>query len=133
MNISNAQYFQAKPHTDADEACCTELLDRVSAMFAFLQVEPLICPNTGTQISGSKGGAGDGGFRLQTATTGAAMSSHKLAQAVDVYDPQNSLDDMVTDEVLEQFNLYREAPDSTPHWLHLTTRAPHSGHRTFQP
>jgi hypothetical protein len=29
--------------------------------------------------------------------------------------------------------LYREDPGSTPGWVHLTTRAPKSGRRTFIP
>lgn len=131
--ITNAQYFQGKPHTEADEANCTELQSRVSALLANLSYTPPNCPNTGTQISGSKGGAGDGGFRLQTATTGALHSTHKLAMAVDIYDPGEVLDNMLTDDLLEQFNLYREHPDYTVGWCHLTTHAPGSGHRTFIP
>jgi hypothetical protein len=53
--------------------------------------------------------------------------------AVDIYDPQNKLDDYLTDEILTKFDLYREAPESTLGWCHLGTRMPGSGHRTFKP
>ena len=132
--ITIEQYFAVKPHTDAHAASATELLLRVNHLLEHLaRVQVPSCPNTGTQISGSKGGQGDGGFRLPTATTGAGLSSHKEAKGVDVYDPLNLLDNAITDALLEEFDLYREHPDSTPRWCHLTTRAPHSGHRTFLP
>jgi len=110
-----------------------ELLTRVSELLEYLEYVPPICPNTGTQISGSKGGSGDGGFRLQTSGTGAKKSSHKEGQAVDIYDPRGVLDDLLSDEILDNHDLYREHPDDTPGWCHLTTRAPRSGRRTFHP
>lgn len=135
--ISTEQYFQAKPHTVEDDAkaqalleAVNDLLDEAAAAGAYMN-NP--CPNTGTEISGSKGGQGDGGFRLQTATTGSDHSSHKEARGVDVYDYGDKLDAWLTDEILERHGLYREHPDSTPAWCHLTTRAPGSGHRTFYP
>ena len=131
--ITIEQYFQAKPHAPEHEAAATDLLERVERLCTTVAWDWPICPNTGTSVSGSKGGQGDGGFRLPTATTGAATSSHKEARAVDVYDPQNELDDLITDSLLTAYGLYREAPESTPGWCHLTTRAPKSGRRTFIP
>lgn len=131
--ITIAQYFAAKPHTPEQEELAADLLDRVDKLCAVVAWDWPVCPNTGTSVSGSKGGSGDGGFRLTTATTGAASSSHKEARAVDVYDPRNELDELITDELLASEGLYREAPDSTPGWVHLTTRAPKSGRRTFIP
>lgn len=98
-------------------------------------------PDTGTQVSGSANGSGDGGFRLQSAA-GRANSKHKLGLAVDVYDPDNVLDDYISgyDEdggyrntVLEQYGLYREHPDDTPGWCHLQSQGPGSGRRTYHP
>ncbi len=152
--ITTHDYFQAKPHSVYQERSARELLLRVNALTIEAERDGAFvrqaCPNTGTEISGSKGGNGDGGFRLDTATTGGAHSSHKIlyvqladgswrldplaAQAgVDVFDPDGQLDAWITDEILERHELYREHPDSTPGWCHLTMRAPHSGHRTFQP
>ena len=131
--ITLAQYFQAKPHTAEHVVAAYDLLKRVDSLLQTLNYTPPTCPNTGTQISGSKGGSGDGGFRLQTATTGAALSSHKTGQGIDLYDPVNHLDAILTDTLLAQAGLYREAPSETQGWTHLTTRAPHSGNRTFLP
>lgn len=144
MTITTLQYFSGKPHEPEQDALAQHLLESVNELLEEAEragiMSPL-CPNTGTQISGSKGGAGDGGFRLPTATTGSALSSHKEARAVDVYDPGGHLDDWLDDfefgvggnTKLAEYELYREAPSATPGWLHLTTRAPKSKRRTFQP
>src|SRR3990167_1686589 len=144
MTISLTDYFQGKLHDAEHEIMADDLLVRVNELLAEAEragVALAVCPNTGTWISGSKGGAGDGGFRLLTSTTGSARSSHKEAKAVDVYDPGGRLDDWLDDfEVgvgdntkLAEHGLYREAPNATNGWCHLTTRAPGSGRRTFNP
>lgn len=131
--ITKEQYFGAKPFTPEHEANATDLLERVEKLCATLAWDYPVDPDTGTSISGSKGGAGDGGFRLDTATTGSAKSSHKEARAVDVFDPKDELDGLITDALLTAYGLYREAPEATPRWVHLTSRAPKSGKRTFFP
>jgi hypothetical protein len=88
-----------------------------------------INPKTNSCISGET----NGGFRLPDCPIGAADSSHKQGQGVDIYDPLNDLDAWITDDILTDFDLYREHPVSTEFWCHLTYRAPHSGHRTFFP
>ena len=143
--ITLPQYFGAKPHDEEHEALADDLLTRVNSLIdeavrvmAFTRNVDL---DTGTEISGSKGGAGDGGFRLSTATTGSGKSSHKEAKAVDVFDPRDHLDTWLDDfehgngdnTKLEEYGLYREAPEATPGWTHLSTRAPGSGRRTFKP
>lgn len=143
--ITQEQYFQAKPHTEEHLVSADDLLSREEEMVdeavragAFTRA---VCPNTGSEISGSKGGAGDGGFRLSTSTTGSAKSSHKDAKGLDRYDPGDRLDEWLDqfeygdggNTMLERHGLYREAPGSTPGWCHTTTRAPKSGRRTFQP
>ena len=135
--ITLSQYFAGKPHDEDQQDLATDLLDSVNELCEAYEADTgfqlLTCPNTGSQVSVSKNGHGDGGFRLQTATTGKQNSSHKEARAVDIFDPGNRLDHWITDDILEAHGLYREAPDSTNSWCHLTTRAPHSGRRTFQP
>lgn len=109
-----------------------ELLSRVNALLdecEGLGWFPKINPATGTLISGQK----NGGWRPQECTIGAPTSSHKQGRGVDVADGDDSLDDFVDDEMLERHGLYREHPDDTPHWCHLTDRAPKSGRRTFKP
>lgn len=144
--ISIEQYFtnpttgEEKAHSGEETARAHDLLERVNALLDEAEMagayDPAkVNPHTGTQISGSKGGSGDGGFRLPNATTGAAKSSHKEARAVDVYDPGNTLDNWITgnEQVLEDYGLYREHPAKTETWCHLTTRSPGSGTRTFWP
>lgn len=143
--ITLEQYFQAKPHAPQHETAAQDLITRRNRLrkewSADTGKEPPLCPNTGTEISGSKNGQGDGGFRLQTATTGADHSSHKEARGVDDFDPGDELDTWLDrfedgaggNSKLEQYGLYREHPSATHGWCHLTTRAPGSGHRTFHP
>lgn len=143
--ITAEQYFAGKPHTPEQEANAAELLKRNNALRADYEASTgktlSNCPNTGTGISGSYHGQGDGGFRLQTATTGSDHSSHKEARGVDDFDPGDELDiwlDRFEDGAggnskLEEYGLYREHPSATHGWCHLSTRAPGSGHRTFYP
>lgn len=134
--ITPAQYFGEKPHTEEQAAAGASMLERVNALIDWARMGGFngdVDPDTGTQISGSKGGAGDGGFRLSNAATGKPGSKHKLARAVDAYDPGDVLDRILSDADLARFGLYREHPDDTPGWCHLQDVAPASGHRTFKP
>ena len=131
--IDEGQYFGSKAHTDEQEQEAEALLTRVNDMLTFLVWDYPTDPDTGTSISGTKGGSGDGGFRLSDAKTGKPFSKHKTAHAVDVYDPEDELDFMIDDETLERFGLYREAPSATRGWSHLQDVAPSSGKRTFLP
>lgn len=143
--ITTEQYFQGKPHTQRNEEDAKDLLGRVNALKAEYEAATGrasdIDPDTGTEISGKKGGHGDGGFRVQTSVSGKPDSSHKEARGVDASDQDNGFDawlDQFEDgrggnTKLEQYGLYREHPDYTITWCHLTTRAPHSGRRTFIP
>ena len=106
-----------------------ECVDRLMATAMDDGVNLPINPVTGSQVSGTQ----YGGFRPPECLQGAATSSHKRGKGVDIYDPHNHLDDWITDEILEECGLYREHPEKTPHWVHLTTRAPGSKSRTFQP
>lgn len=151
MSINTDDYFR-KPHSTAQLAAASDLVGRVNDLgheaeragaFTFT-----IDPDTGCAISGRAGGDGDGGFRTPSSTTGAPDSAHRVLPAekpkgvaVDVYDPGNRLDTWLDgfedghggNSMLEKHDLYREAPSATQSWCHLTTRAPASGRRTFQP
>lgn len=137
------QYFfhptlkRMKMHTVVQAAFADAMLEKVNALLDYAHEQGVysyeIDPDTGSQISGAKGGDGDGGFRAQDAKTGGAGSKHRLARAVDVYDPLNKLDNWLTDEILARFGLYREHPKATPGWCHLQDIAPGSGRRTFLP
>lgn len=142
--ITADQYFhnpatgQRKDHRPEHADAARDLLSKVNALLSRVSdVEwgwP-IDPDTGSCISGTsvkKGGQGGGGFRLST-EPGAERSKHKLAHAVDVYDPDDKLDGWITDELLEEFGLYREHPDHTLGWCHLQDLPPKSKRRTFYP
>jgi hypothetical protein len=86
-------------------------------------------PKTKTWVSGTT----FGGFRPQDCPQGTPGSSHKQGQGVDIYDPLDEIDGAITDDLLEELDLYREHPDATPGWCHLTTRPPSSKKRTFLP
>jgi len=144
--ITIEQYFGNKAHTPAQETLARDLLWRVEALWAEAVADGVprhIDPDTGTEISGSRGGAGDGGFRLPTATTGQGLSSHKEARGVDPFDKDDEFDNWLNqfessdgeggNSKLEEYGLHREHPSTTRTWCHLTTRAPRSGKRTFYP
>ena len=145
MMITQEHYFGSKAHTEEQSILAEDLLDRVNQLMREAEEEGAfvitVCPNTGSPISGSKGGSGDGGFRLPGATTGAARSSHKEARGVDVYDPGNALDtwldnaegDGGSNPTLVRYGLSREHPKATPGWCHLTTRAVARDRQTFYP
>lgn len=148
--ITEEQYF-AKPHTPAQRAAAIDLIRRRNALRAEYYAAtgrqgPDIDPDTGTEISGKKGGTGGGGFRLDF-EEGSPNSSHKIKDprrgaGIDDSDQNNDFDDWLTlfdrdggryNDMLEKHGLYREHPSATPTWCHLTTRAPASGKRTFYP
>lgn len=131
--ITLDQYFAAyaghEAITDQHREDAAALLRRVNELLEAAPYKPAKNPKTGTLVSGTK----DGGWRPPECLTGVPSSAHKQGQAVDIYDPLGRLEACITDEILEQFGLYREAPDHTMGWVHLTTRAPQSGKRTFIP
>lgn len=135
--ITLDQYFAKKiDHPEVNLAKRTQardLLRKVNSLLVWLDLPEEIDPDTGSQISGSAGGAGDGGFRLSASSTGASKSAHKQARAVDVYDPGERLDTAINDDLLRRFELYRESPKHTVGWLHVQTTAPRSKRRTFIP
>lgn len=118
----------------------TELCSAVTGLMIEAEADGVICPInpvTNTQVSGTL----YGGFRPPDCPEGAPHSAHKVAKAVDVYDPLNALDDYIDlyetpnggNTLLEKYGLYREHPSKTVHWCHLSIKAPPSGHRTFYP
>lgn len=131
--ITVDQYFIGREHTDKQEDDAARLLVLVNSLIEMYQAKTLrevpINPLTHSQIAGVT----EGGFRLQSCMQGAPNSAHKQAQAVDVFDPKGTLDNWITDDILEEHDLYREAPQVTGSWCHLTTRPPASGRRTFFP
>jgi len=136
--ISFEQYFGFKlplaPVEHRENAI--DLLLKVNALLEYAASDPTcgwnwpVDPDTGCCISGTKGGGGNGGYRLENSKTGTAHSKHKQGRAVDVYDPGNRLDKYLTDEILERFQLWRERPEMTEKWCHLQSIITLTGKRT---
>lgn len=82
------------------------------------------------------------GFRpssVNATVAGAAKkSNHMSGLAIDILDDKNqSLCKVMTREILEKFDLYREDSDATigknQNWCHLQTKKTASGKRVFKP
>lgn len=135
--ITLFQYFGSKDCTDEQMSNAEDLLRKVNRLIAAFEAATGKRigndPDTGTQISGAKGGCGDGGFRCADSTTGKPGSQHRNANAVDIYDLGNHLDFWLTRNILIAHGLYREAPPFTDGWCHLQQVAPRSGNRSFIP
>ncbi len=131
--ITLSQYFgHWGNHRDATPervANAETLLEKVNRLLAAYRDELPVNPVTQSNVSGAK----FGGFRPMDCTQGAATSSHKDGRGVDVFDPKGELDAWLTDGILEAYGLYREHPEKTDGWCHLTDRAPPSKRRTFWP
>jgi hypothetical protein len=128
------EYFgNLSPYNTAHLYAAKAMLQLVNGLLAKAEkragIIPPTNPATGTQISGQKWG----GYRTAECPIGAPKSAHKTGHAVDIYDPQGILDRWITNELLTECGLYREHPDATDGWCHLTDRAPQSGNRTFHP
>ena len=130
--ISLSDYFKEYEKPDYHVANARDLLDRVNSLLAYAESECVMLrlnPKTCSHISGENWG----GYRTDACKIGAPKSAHKQAKAIDIFDPINELDRWLNDAILLKFDLYREHPDATQGWTHLSTHAPKSGKRTFQP
>ena len=70
-----------------------------------------------------------------TRVGGAKKSSHLTGCACDIADADGKLADyiMTNPELLEECDLYAENPEKTKGWVHLSSLAPKSGKRIFNP
>lgn len=149
--ITREQYFTdphtklEKEHTEEHERNFNEWQERDEALTqeaindgAF---ERAIDPDTGSEISGARGGDGDGGFRAKGSKTGKPGGPHYDGRAGDRYDPGNRLDTWLDkfedgkggNRMLLKHGLYREHPSATDSWCHTQTKPTVSGRRTFYP
>lgn len=138
--ISTDDYFRlTEPYRTPElEATAEAMLAKVDALREEAEgdgVEFCVDPDTGTEISGAKGGSGAGGFRPPNSGTGAPNSTHKTAHAVDVYDPQRRFASWCLAHLdrVREHGLYMEDPRWTPGWVHLQDVPPKSGKLCYVP
>jgi hypothetical protein len=91
--------------------------------------------DTDCQISGARGGSGDGGYRLSASKTGATGSAHREGNAVDVFDPDRRLAVWCVEnpDCLDKHGLWCEDFRWTPVWCHFQRVPPRSGKRIYVP
>lgn len=116
------------------QANAVELLKSVETLMNTLRALGLTFPynpKTRSLISGET----LGGYRPADCGIGAPQSAHKLGMAVDLYDPQNVIDDFLMGHqtLLIEPGLYIEHPSATRGWSHWSTKPPKSGRRVFMP
>jgi len=140
MMISVDHYFKSseKHRTLELDAVAEAMLEKVEGLREEAEADGIYFysdPDTGTEISGAKGGSGAGGFRPQNSTTGAARSAHKTAHAVDVFDATRNFAAwcMAHLDRLREHGLYIEDPRWTPGWVHLQDVPPRSGKLCYIP
>lgn len=130
------QYFgRWMVHNDVTQERYDNAVELVRRVNEFIAEAPpaLIRENPATRsiISGNH----YGGFRTLACTVGAPKSHHKQGRAVDIFDPDNRLDDWCfkNEALLEKHKLWMEHPDATKGWAHFQTQPPGSGKRFYFP
>lgn len=124
-------------HADFDKSRkrnAARLLDACAKLEAYAAADGVQFPinnKTGSGVSGQH----YGGFRPQSCEQGAPSSAHKMALAVDRFDPDGKIDKWCINNLhrLVECGIYIEHPSATPTWSHWTIRAPKSGNRVFYP
>lgn len=116
---------------DANSEITIERANRLLTDAQAAGVELEESPRTGSIVSS--------GWRppsVNKNTSGAApRSKHMTCEAVDIYDPDGTLDDWCMDNLarLEAVGLWLEHPSATKGWAHLQIAPPRSGKRVFYP
>jgi len=92
-------------------------------------------PDTGTAISGARGGNGSGGIRVPEVVSIATASPHYDGNAVDRVDAKRALMRwcLRNVDVLVELGLYLEHPQWTSVWVHFQRVPPKSRSRFFIP
>lgn len=136
--ITLAQYVgphaKSKDWTQWRRDTANLLLLRVNALMARAERDGVVFPVnpvTGSQVSGTT----YGGFRPQDCPIGKSNSTHKDGAGIDLFDPNNRIDDWCMDHqsILVANAIWLEHPDHTNTWSHWQGRGVKSGNRVFKP
>jgi len=137
--ITLEQYFGAKKHPIEHLANANILLAKVNLCLYKAEYDGWIDPDTNSQISGAKGGSGDGGYRTPDSHTGGAGSAHRSARAIDVFDPDRILaqwcvkNKMALVEIGLWCEDFRWTYANNASWVHFQCVQPKSGKRIYIP
>lgn len=113
------------------------LLPKVNTLMQIASADGVVFqvnPATKTQVAGQT----YGGFRPQDCPQGAPQSAHKEGLAVDIYDPDGSIDNWLltapaAQRAIADLDMYFEHPSATIGWSHWSIKRPSSGKRFFYP
>ena len=125
--ITLEDYFgrmsHATPPSDEIRENAEALLLRVNGLCAFMGIRPTV--NSGWRTPAYNA----------TVPNASPTSKHMTGQAIDLGDPDGSIDQYLFDNqnVLETFKLWLEHPASTRGWSHCQSVPPKSGNRVFFP
>lgn len=117
------------PERERSDECSSEvrikaadLAERVSRLVDHLGIKPIISSGFRTTEANRKAG-------------GSRSSAHLSGEAVDLEDKDGKIDAAISADpsLLATYDLYREHPDYTIGWCHLSIRPTLSGRRTFVP
>lgn len=120
----NKHNYPTTPEIDANLAILLDKINQVRTAWA----KPM------TVTSGLRSQAQQDGLIAAGKST-ASKSKHLTGQAVDIYDPDNSLKEWVQDnmDMMETIGFWFEDFGSTPNWVHFQIVPPASGKRVFIP
>ncbi len=140
MSVTVSQYYMGRDKLYADELTeilklnAQEIVQRSNMLLTDLTVDGVVLelhPLTKSIIS-----SGWRPQRVNLATANSApRSKHMTCQAIDIYDPEGSVDDWCMENLskLEMAELWLEHPSATKGWSHWQTIPPKSGKRVFYP
>ncbi len=108
------------------------LIDLVNRLLERMCCPPGIHPSTARVSSGWRPPSVNA-----TTPRAAPNSKHMTGQAIDLYDPDEKLDNFLVSmegsTILKELGLWMEHPSATKGWTHLQSLPPKSGNRIFFP
>ncbi len=140
--ITLSQYYMGRDKTYSHELTSTlranaeDLLSRVNEL---LEEYEYGWPHRILRYNPKTDSIVSSGWRppaINRTVQGAAKGSkHMTCQAIDVFDPDDRLDNFCKNNftLLRSVGLWLEIPSATPGWCHLQSVAPASGYRMFKP
>jgi hypothetical protein len=134
--ITIEQYFMGRDEQFPDECTATIRLNAAETVRRTNQLKQLAAIRDEFVFVEPEVASGWRPLAVNDATSHAATHSrHITAEALDTHDPERLFARWCLRNLneLEQIGLWMEDPRWTPHWVHLQTVPPLSGHRVYIP